>query len=832
MIHRSSSAGPADRLLRYCLAITCLGLGLTCTGCGSSESPPGDVPEAPGQKPAATPVPTPQGGAVQREPATVEEVLQRMAAAYKKATSYADAGTIRLAIEQGERKIDESADFSVTLVRPNKLRMQVYQAMVVCDGRQFHAAISDLPGQVLAKEAPDKLTMKAIYADRLLASVLGSGITGPPPQPILLLEDDPLSFVLHNAKATVLGKPETIADRQCYRVEVQRDYGTSVLWIDRESYALRRVVYPTEELRQEISRNGPVDRVSLVAEFVGAQFDGQVDAKAFQFETPAGAELVKFFVPPDPAQLLAKKVPSFKFVDLNGKPVTPESLAGKITVLEFWDTTCGACRLSLPSLDKVRQQYKDQPKLAFYAVSVDGPDVENKGLQRAFADLGIQVPILRDAEQNMGRLFRTEGTPTRFIIDAKGVVQHVEVGVNPAVADLAAVLSAEIEQLLAGKDIYQAPLEAYRERLKDYQRQVEASAEAGSPGQPAAKEIEIPRAEIARRSEPKTFKLTRLWDCTELTAPGNILVVQSGDGPPRLLVVDAGRSVAEVGLDGKLLATHPLSIEQTELVSSLRTAAGTDGQRSVAALASAQQRFHLLDPQWKLVFSYPQDALENRHSGIADVQLGDLDANGTLEAYVGYWGLVGVQAVSLEGKRLWSNRSLSNVERMAIVGPDAQGRRRLLCTSASDQLVVLDSGGQRLGKVTVPGRYLHWIVAADLSGNGQPELCALAAPRLGENEAIGLNLKGEELWAYPLPKGVYQLPVEPVVAGRLLPGTAAQWLISGADGSIHVIAADGKPLDRFNYGAALAGLATAELDGKPLLVVSTANGLEAWKVEP
>jgi thiol-disulfide isomerase/thioredoxin len=831
MMHQSRSTSPADRLLRYCLAITCLGLGLTCSGCSSSESPPGDVPEAPGQELVATPVAAPQGGDVPREPATAEEVLQRMVVAYKKALSYADAGTIRLVIEQGERKIDESADFSVTLVRPNKLRMQVYQAMVVCDGRQFHAVISDLPGQVLATEAPDKVTIKTIYADRLLGSVLGSGITGPPPQPILLLEDDPLSFVLHKAEAMALGKPQTIADRLCYRVEVKRDYGTSVLWIDRESYALRRVVYPTEELRQEISRSGPVDRVSLVAEFVGAQFDGQVDAKAFQFETPAGAELVKFFVPPDPAQLLAKKVPSFKFVDLDGKPVTPESLAGKITVLEFWDTTCGVCRLSLPVLDQVRQQYKNQPKLAFFAVSVDGPDVENQALERAFADLRIQVPILRDLEQDMGKLFQTEGTPTRFIIDAKGVVQHVEVGVNPAVADPAAALSAEIEQLLAGKDIYQGPLEAYRERLKDFQRQVEAAADSQPPGQPATKEIEIPRAEIAQRSEPKTFKLARLWDCTELTAPGNVLVVQSADGPPRLLVVDAGRSVAEVGLDGKLIATHPLNIEQTELVSSLRTAAGADGKRYVAALASAQQRFHLLDPRWKLVFSYPQDALENPHSGIADVQLGELDGSGTLAAYVGYWGLVGVQAVSLEGKRLWSNRSLSNVERMAILGPDAQGRRRLLCTTASDQLVVLDSGGQRQGEVTVPGRYLHWIVAADLTGDGQPELCALAAPRLGENEAIGLNLKGEELWAHPLPKGVYQLPVEPVVAGRLLPGTAGQWLISGADGSIQAIAADGKLLDRFNYGAALAGLATAELDGKPLLLVSTSNALEAWKVE-
>jgi len=406
-----------------------------------------------------------------------------------------------------------------------------------------------------------------------------------------------------------------------------------------------------------LARYGTVNSASLVAEFEGAQLGGQVDAKAFEFETPTDAELVKFFVEPHPAQLLAKEVPDFKFTDLAGKPFTPESLAGKITVLEFWSTTCGYCRMTLPSLDKARRQYQDNNQLAFFAVSIDGPEVENEALQRAFEGLGVQVPILRDLEQNMRLRFNTTGTPSKFIIDAKGVVQYSQVGV-PQVPDLAAALSEKLEKLLAGEDIYQEPLEAYRKRLKEYEQRLEASADSQSSGETGVKKLEIPRAEIAKRSQPKTFKLTRLWQCKELTAPGNVLVVESAGGsPPRLLVVDAGRSVAEVGLRGKLIATHPLEIEQTELVTSLRAAAGADGKPYVAALASAQQQFHLLDQQWKLVVSYPQDALENKHSGIADVQLGDLDGDGTLEAYVGYWGLVGVQAVSLEGKRLWSNRS-------------------------------------------------------------------------------------------------------------------------------------------------------------------------------
>ena len=50
-----------------------------------------------------------------------------MVEVYRKASSYADMGTVHLLAEAGRKKIvDESANFSLTLVRPNKVRLQVY----------------------------------------------------------------------------------------------------------------------------------------------------------------------------------------------------------------------------------------------------------------------------------------------------------------------------------------------------------------------------------------------------------------------------------------------------------------------------------------------------------------------------------------------------------------------------------------------------------------------------------------------------------------------------------------------------------------------------------
>ena len=88
---------------------------------------------------------------------------------------------------------------------------------------------------------------------------------------------------------------------------------------------------------------------------------------------------------------------------------------------------------------------------------------------------------------------------------------------------------------------------------------------------------------MAPRSEPATFKLTPLWKCAEVKSPANILAVNEKNGPARLLVVEGFKSMAEVGLDGKLIAMHKLRLDETEAIGSLRAAAGADGKRYVVA---------------------------------------------------------------------------------------------------------------------------------------------------------------------------------------------------------------------------------------------------------
>ena len=456
------------------------------------------------------------------------------------------------------------------------------------------------------RPAPRRITLNTLFADRVLAMGLMQGFAGAMPQVLLLLADEPMKALLRDAVGDpVLSESGQIDGRNCYRVEIKRPDGTTTFWVDQETFILRRVVLPTDEIRDRIGGEQPVDRISLVAEFPGAQIDGKINPKAFEFEVPEGAQIVRFFVPPEIAylQLLGKKVPDFTFHDLDGKPVTPESLAGKVAVLDFWATYCPPCRESLPNLEKVYQRYKDNPKVAFYAVSVDDPKADNKMLVKTFEDLKVHVPILRDTE-NTAAALKFTGIPTMFIIGPDGVVQDCKVGVDEKLAE---ELPEKIGKLLAGENIYEKPLKEYEDQLKQYAKLLETPPE-GEPaaGEPVVTELKLPEAKTAPRSQPAVMKLAPLWKCAEVKAPGNILVLGGDKRPARLVVVEGWKSLAEVGLDGKLIARHKLDLADTEVIGSLRCGAGADGNRYLVAFMATQQRCHLLDENWKLVVNYPE----------------------------------------------------------------------------------------------------------------------------------------------------------------------------------------------------------------------------------
>ena len=826
-----------------CLAAACLVGGSICwLGCGSSKPAADEGPKAPaaaqsatkpGQSAAGQPSVTSarpaeeiQAGSAQQ--VTAQKVLESMVAAYQKAASYADGGQIAFQAQMGEQKHDSKSEFLVAMVRPNKLLLHAYQGGVVCDGKKLSAFIKDLPNQVMQREAPPQLTMESLYSDAILTSALTDippqSLAGFPTPLVLLLAKDPLKTLLYRAEKTELLPSDKIGENVCYRVQITRAEGSSVYWIDQDTYVLRRVDYPIEALKQVMA--GPVQNLSLVADLRAAQIGTDVDAKAFQFEVPPDAKVREFFAPPD-QDLLGKPAPDFEFVDPDGKPVTPKTLAGKVAVLDFWATNSDECRATLPELQEIYRQYKGNDKVAFLAVSADDAKIDDKAVAQRLADWKVDVPIARDLKNTRERL-KIAGVPAVVLLGADGKLLHWQSGATPGGS---VELAAKLRRTLAGEDVVRLASRQFEEAKAQYLKIVQQWAQADLFVAPPGAQLAMP---LPPRSEPASLKMTRLWTCNKLTAPGNVLVVDGDGGRPRILVLDAGTAVVELGADGSVVATTPLKLPPDRLLAALRTALTPEGKRIFVGFNSALPQLYVMDDKFQQTLTFPKDD-ENPRMGIADVELARLTADGPLVMLVGYWGVAGLQAVSLDGTRLWANKSLDVVSRVAVLGPDSQGRRSLLSTNVGSDgrsVVLVDAQGERKGEIKTPARRIAWLLSADLAGKGQTEICALSPDDAGNITAVGLSVEGKELWAYPLPEGAYDTAVERAVVGNVFPDGPAQWFFPAADGTIHILTADGKLLDRFAYGDRLCGLAMTKLDGHPTLVAATPQAVEAWKIEP
>lgn len=762
-------------------------------------------------------------------PTTAKAVLDRMLKSYREASSYADSGqlVVRYDRENGER-VPEDVDFSVTFARPNKLRMHLYQAIVVSDGKDLRATVGDLPNQVLSVPAPKTLTHETLYKDPILTPVLTQGIVGASIQLAMLVSDNALEGLLEGADAPTLLEPEKVEGEPCYRVQLNPAFGKVIFWIDKKTYVLRRINFPEVFGRDWLRQNGQeATNTSIVAEFKGARLNKEIEDKAFQLALPEGAKLVdQFIVQP---KLLGQKAPGFEFRALAGGTVTKESLAGKTAVIAFWESSADPSLRGLTDLEQIYQKYKDNDKIAFMAVSIDGDKTTDDQLREILAKAKCTIPILRDPQQLAQTAFEIQVLPSLFVVGPDGTVQYVEAEYN---AELPKQLPTMLDKLLSGKSVYE---EAMRENERR-QRKLSA-APVNSPDSDTSTITEIPKADIAARSQPKHLKVSALWTNRELKQPGNIMVVEREAETPRLFICDGKRSIAELDAAGRLVARHDLDVPLTSAITFVRSAATGDGHRYYAACGQGQQQLHLFDAQFKPVINYPEDS---GHAGIFDVQLADLDGDGQPELNVGYLGVVGVQNVSLDGTRRWSNRSVADVRSLAVSSairsgteqsaPNASGARHLIA-AASGAVVPIDDRGKNGPPRAFDGQYVRWIAAADINGDGRREYCCIAAIRAGMETAIGLSSDLRELWRYELPLGAQPNPaLEMVAAGRVV-GQHGQWVLAGADGSIHFLDGDGTPIDRFNYGAAISGLALAPLDAHPTLLVATDESVAAWRIE-
>ena len=120
--------------------------------------------------------------------------------------------------------------------------------------------------------------------------------------------------------------------------------------------------------------------------------------------------------------------PEFEHVVVASGGVAPTlgALRGRVVVLEFWATWCGACRALLPTLNAWHERYQAGGALV---VSVTTDPVD-KAARDAVA-LGLSYPVLSDPDGLTAQAYQAFALPTLYVIDRQGVVRDVSVGYDP-----------------------------------------------------------------------------------------------------------------------------------------------------------------------------------------------------------------------------------------------------------------------------------------------------------------------------------------------------------------------------------------------------------------
>ncbi len=797
--------------------------------------------------PNATATPANRTSAVNGQQADL--LMQEMAAAYQNLNSYADRTQMEFRVRDGDGWLKESAELALTYERPQRLRLVAKRPAAgisisfVTNGEEMVASIvdpttADFDGQVVQRSAPRRLTVASLYsgteyADLSRPNELFSLLMTLPAQLQLsplafLLEKDALAIFLSSARAMKQLPDQRVDGRDCHIVELRTDAGRFVFWIDREDRLLRRIEFPTGAEKGD-------EEAALVCSYTAIETNVPRNPREYQLTIPPTAHRVRNFVLPPaetPAKVLNQRPGGFYLTTLDGNQLPSQQWAGKITLLCWFDRQ-PASQATLAAIEPAYRRRAKDERFEFLAVCSEPVDrLRNQELLALAATWQTKLPLARDLAARGHDLFGIQVTPTIVILDAEGRVQLFEEGCGP---DFDEQLPIVLEKLLAGENLAQEYLEFVERRQNDYQNYLAmASIDAPAP------QSSLPTVAVSAASEPQKVRLVSLWHNPSLQLVGNLLPIASGVNASgatqvQILAIRDGSELLQLGGDGQIEAHYVLA-DGGQPINKLRTVVDGSGRRYFAGWSNLSTNFSLFDDNWNRIFRYPPDELrsdeENAEkfssAGIQAVHLADLAGDGQPEAYVAFSGELGLHQVDLTGKRNWKNEKVTGAVSLTS-SVDRSGNAYLLASSENGQILPVGGDGKLQRAINVGSRAVHQLFSSD-PNDARSVFCATSYLPTGGLLALGLNGRLEEEWSYPLPSGVHANEIDSVSCGEF-PSGRPLWLLAGADGSIHMVAADGEFYDHFNYGKELTGLATYRTVAGLVVLISSRDGVEAMRVE-
>lgn len=113
--------------------------------------------------------------------------------------------------------------------------------------------------------------------------------------------------------------------------------------------------------------------------------------------------------------------PDFSAPNPEGEMVSLKESLGKITLIDFWASWCGPCRVENPNVVALYNEFHDKG-LNIIGVSLDREDQRNKWIEAIATDklTWTQVSNLQFWQDPIARQYNVQSIPATFLLDAEG----------------------------------------------------------------------------------------------------------------------------------------------------------------------------------------------------------------------------------------------------------------------------------------------------------------------------------------------------------------------------------------------------------------------------
>ena len=122
---------------------------------------------------------------------------------------------------------------------------------------------------------------------------------------------------------------------------------------------------------------------------------------------------------------LSQRAPLFEYRSLDGNVHRLSELKGKVVVIDFWGTWCPGCVEEMPTLQRLYEVYRSNPRVAFVIVSQNDTPAKVK----AFVEKNhLTMPIYYIGSNQPPKPLAPSAWPATYLVSPDGMLRGVHLG--------------------------------------------------------------------------------------------------------------------------------------------------------------------------------------------------------------------------------------------------------------------------------------------------------------------------------------------------------------------------------------------------------------------